>query len=43
MDLYTEHKERIGFGKNHIANPDTLAHFNIDAFSDKIECNMHSG
>ena len=41
MELYTTQKSRLGVIKNDVVKPETMAHFHIEAFGDKIECNRY--
>ena len=41
MQLYAMQKGRLGVNKNDVLKPETMAHFHIEAFGDKIECNRY--
>lgn len=41
MRLYNESKEKVGIIQADVMKPETMAHFHIEAFGDKIECNRY--
>lgn len=41
MELYGNEKERQGVIRRSVVTPDTMAHFHIEAFGDKIQSNRY--